>query len=179
MEIITRYCREECYFTCFKFQFHRYQKQIYPFCKTSYNHNNVHLAFRCVFGALSDVYKCKISFLPNNGDQPYIWSISPPFPQQSKPSYSNAGWSKRKKNSKASFAPCSFAYSSSFYVLTFLFILLHTNFNVNRFSCLVSFSKTLMKTTYDIKISQILLFKIVKFSRLNFFLELPRCLITN
>ena len=36
-----------------------------------------------------------------------------------------------------------------------------------------------MKTTYDIKISQILLFKIVEFTHLSFFLELPDCLITN
>ena len=36
-----------------------------------------------------------------------------------------------------------------------------------------------MKTTYDIKISQILLFKIVEFTHLSFFLKLPHCLITN
>ena len=36
-----------------------------------------------------------------------------------------------------------------------------------------------MKTTYDIKISQILLFKIVEFTHFNFFHESPCCLITN
>ena len=36
-----------------------------------------------------------------------------------------------------------------------------------------------MKTNFDIKISQILLFKIVEFTHLNFFLESPCCLITN
>ena len=35
-----------------------------------------------------------------------------------------------------------------------------------------------MKTTYDIKISQILLFKIVEFTHFNFFHESPYCLIT-
>ena len=35
-----------------------------------------------------------------------------------------------------------------------------------------------MKTVYDIKISHILLSKIVEFTYLNFFLESPRCMIT-
>ena len=102
MEIITRYCSEKCCFLCFKLQFHRHQKQIYFFYKTSYNCNNVHLAFKCVFEALPDVYKCKISFLPQPWwptvmQVPYILSISPPFPQQRRPSYSTASWSIRKK----------------------------------------------------------------------------------
>ena len=38
-------------------------------------------------------------------------------------------------------------------------------------------NKVAMKTTYDIKISRILLFNLVEFTHLNF-LELPYCLIT-
>ena len=84
MEIITIYCIEQCCFTCFKLQFHRHQKQINSFYKTSYNCKNVYLAFRCVLGALSDVYKWKISFLPQPSwptvtQVPYILIIRPTF----------------------------------------------------------------------------------------------------
>ena len=94
---------------CFKLQFCKHQKQMYSFYETSYNSNNVHLAFRCVFGALSDVYKSKISFLP----QPwwptvmqmlYMLTISPlSLNKANLPKALQAG-QKGKKNSKASFA---------------------------------------------------------------------------
>ena len=124
VEIITRYCNEECCFTCFQLQFHRHQKQIYSFYKTSYSRDNAYLAFRCVFGALSDVYNHRISFLcqpwwPAVMQVPYILTISPLFPQQSKPSYSTASWSNRKKIFK------SFCCSNKWLIFpSFLFILL-------------------------------------------------------
>ena len=127
MKIITRYCSEECCFTYFELQYHRHQKQIYSFHKTSYNRKNVHLLFRCVFGALSVVYKCNISFLlqpwwSTNIKVNYILTISPPFPQKSKRSYSTASRSKRKKKySKAFFTLINgYLFTSLLFTLCYL-----------------------------------------------------------
>ena len=57
--------------------------------------------------------------------------VPPSLNKANLPTVMQAG-QKGKKYSKGPFAPCSFAYSSSFHVLTFLFILLHTNFNVTQ-----------------------------------------------
>ena len=74
------------------------RKKYIPFIKL-----HIIVIFRCVFGALSVVYICNVSFLL----QPwwltiikvnYILTIIPPFPQQSKLSYSTASRSNRKTN---------------------------------------------------------------------------------
>ena len=107
-------------FLCFKLQFHRHQKQIYSFCKTAYNRNNVHLTFPCVFGALSDVNKCKISFLPQPWwptitQVPYMLTSSPPLPPTKQTFLQHCKLVKKeKKYSKASFAPINGYYFPSF-----------------------------------------------------------------
>ena len=67
---------------------------------------------------------------------------------------------------------CSFGYCCSFQVVTFFFILLHRNFNITEqifmLCTILKHIYYVMKTTYDIKISQFLLFKIVQFTHLNF-----------
>ena len=52
---------------------------------------------------------------------PHILTVSPPFPQQGKPSYSTASWSKRKKYI---YSKASFAVINGYFLPSFLFILL-------------------------------------------------------
>ena len=52
---------------------------------------------------------------------PHILTISPPFLQQGKPSYSTASWSKRKKYI---YSKASFALINGYFFPSFLFILL-------------------------------------------------------
>ena len=131
MEIITKYCSEECCLKCFNLQCCRHQKQKCSFYKTHIIGTillcHYPLALRCLFGALSDPYNCKISFLPQPWwptvmEVSYISTISPPFPQQCKPSYSTASWSKRKEI----YLKTPFALINGF-ISFFLFILLQFN----------------------------------------------------
>ena len=164
MEINIRYCSEECCFTGFKLQFDRHQKQINSFYETSYNRNNVYLAFRCVIGGLSDVYKCKISILP----QPwwptvmqvrYILTISPPFLSKANLRTALQAGQKGKKI-KASFSLRNGYFLPSFHFILlwfkshqtlFIFVSLAHNFNT-----LLSYSKCLWNCLAMVNVSSTL-----------------------